>query len=198
MDDYRKKSILRMRLEHHGISDLLGDKMDEETAKLRCKTCKRDGMPSDGTEECARCERTRKLYEIRKEMAEWHDERYGGERLDRFDFDDEVFDKWPYLKEAHCDGMWYLDHTIKRDLDSILGNKLRYYQELKGVPYYRRSATRAWKKGTSMRKGERVDRKSPLVSACCFDIGTPMKGNDGWMYIVKLRKDNTHFWSKKK
>ena len=70
--------------------------------------------------------------------------------------------------------------------------------DIKGIPYYKRHTTKIWKNATSRRKGEIVSRKSPLVSACCFDLGTRMKGNDGWMYIVKLRKDNTHFWSKKK
>ena len=194
MDDYHKKPS------HHGLRDLLGDKMEEEkeTVRLICKTCKRDGMPDDGSEECRRCVKTRKLYEIRKELAEWHDERYDGDRLDRFEFDDEVFDKWPYLKEEHMDGMWYLDHSIKRNLDHTLRCRMRAYQESKGVPHWKRTSTKIWKNSTSRRKGELVSRKSPLVSACCYDIGTPMKGNDGWIYIVKLRKDNTHFWSKKK
>ncbi len=195
MDDYHKMPA------HHGLRDLLGDKMEEEkdiTARLICKTCKRDGMPDDGSEECRRCVKTRKLYEIRKELAEWHDERYDGDRLDRFEFDDEVFDKWPYLKEERMDGMWYLDHSIKRNLDHTLRCRMRAYQESKGVPHWKRTSTKIWKNSTSRRKGELVSRKSPLVSACCYDIGTPMKGNDGWIYIVKLRKDNTHFWSKKK
>ena len=194
MDDYHKKPS------HHGLRDLLGDKMEEEkeTARLICKTCKRDGMPDDGSEECRRCVKTRKLYEIRKELAEWHDEIYDGDRLDRFEFDDEVFDKWPYLKEEHMDGMWYLDHSIKRNLDHTLRCRMRAYQESKGVPHWKRTSTKIWKNSTSRRKGELVSRKSPLVSACCYDIGTLMKGNDGWIYIVKLRKDNTHFWSKKK
>ena len=49
-----------------------------------------------------------------------------------------------------------------------------------------------------MRKGERDKRKSPLVSACSFNVGTKMKGNDGWTYTVRLRKDGTNFWSKRK
>ena len=190
MDEYHK------RPSHHGLSDLLGDKMEEEKEK-RCKTCKRDGMPEDEIE-CARCDKTRKLYNIRKDIAEWHDERYDGDRLDRFEFDDEVFDKWPYLKEQHMDGIWYLDHSIKRTLESILRDRMNSYNSAKGIPSWRTSHTKIWKNSTSRRKGEIVSRKSPLVSACCFDIGTRMKGNDGWMYIVKLRKDNTHFWSKKK
>ena len=72
------------------------------------------------------------------------------------------------------------------------------YHNLKDVPYYKRHTTKIWKNPTSRRKGDIVSRKSPLVSACCFELGTRMKGNDGWIYIVKLRKDNTHFWSKKK
>ena len=56
MDDYHK------RPSHHGLSDLLGDKMEEK--EKRCKPCKRDGMPTDEIE-CARCEKTRKLYDIR-------------------------------------------------------------------------------------------------------------------------------------
>ena len=196
MDDYHKMPV------HHGLRDLLGEKMEEEEEK-RCKTCKRDGMPSDGTEECGRSDKVRQLYQIRKEIAEWHAERYrigleGDDRLDRFEFDDEVLDRWPYLKEQHMDGMWYLDHSIKRALDGILRDKMSDYQRLKGIPYYKRHTTKIWKNATSRRKGEIVSRKSPLVSACCFDLGTRMKGNDGWTYYVKLRKDNTHFWSKKK
>ena len=97
----------------------LGDKMEKEK---KCKTCKRDGIPSDETE-CGRCEKIRQLYQIRKEIAEWHAEKVRFEdiddRLDRFEFDDEVLDRWPYLKEQHMDGMWYLDHTIKRNLDRL-------------------------------------------------------------------------------
>ena len=195
MDDYHKKPS------HHGLSDLLGETMkkgfEEETERIKCKTCYRDGMPPDD-DECKRCIDTRQMYEIRKELSEWHDERYEGERLDRYEFDDETYDKWPYLKENSIDGMWYLDHTIKRNLEYTLKARLSSYQEGKGVPYWKRHTTKVWKNSTSKRKGEIVSRKSPLVSACCFDIGTRMKGNDGWMYIVKLRKDNTHFWSKKK
>jgi len=195
MDDYHKKPS------HHGLSDLLGETMkkgfEEETARIKCKTCYRDGMPPDD-DECKRCVDTRHMYEIRKELSEWHDERYEGERLDRFEFDDEVFDKWPYLKENHIDGMWYLDHTIKRNLEYTLKSRMSNYQESKGVPYWKRHSSKVWKNATSRRKGEIVSRKSPLVSACCFDVGTRMKGNDGWTYFVKLRKDGTNFWSKKK
>jgi len=199
MDDYHKMPA------HHGLRDLMkdfdlpeiakGDKMEEK--EKRCKTCKRDGMPPDD-DECKRCVDTRHMYEIRKELSEWHDERYEGERLDRFEFDDEVFDKWPYLKDNHIDGMWYLDHTIKRNLEYTLKSRMSSYQESKGVPYWKRHSSKVWKNATSRRKGEIVSRKSPLVSACCFDVGTRMKGNDGWTYFVKLRKDGTNFWSKKK
>ena len=192
MDDYHKKPS------HHGLRDLLGEKMDEEeTKRIKCKTCYREGMPTDA-EECKRCMDTKKLYDIRKELAEWHAEIYSDERLDRYEFNDEVFDRWPYLKEQHIDGMWYLDHTIKRNLDSTLKNRMNNYLEERSIPYWKRSKTKIWKNATSRRKGEIVSRKSPLISACCFQLGTRMKGNDGWMYIVKLRKDNTHFWSKKK
>ena len=191
MDKYHKMPA------HHGLRDLLGDKMEEETARIKCKTCQRDGMPPD-EEECKTCFETRQLYHIREEVAEWHNDKYEGERLDRFEFDDEVFDKWPYLKDRSVDGMWYLDHTIKRNLDRILRHRMSDYQESKGVPYWKRSNTKIWKNSTSRRKGEVVSRKSPLVSACCFDVGTRMKGNDGWTYTVRLRKDGTNFWSKRK
>lgn len=195
MDDYHKMPA------HHGLRDLLGEKMkkgfDEETERIKCKTCYRDGMPPDD-DECKRCIDTRQMYEIRKELSEWHDERYEGERLDRYEFDDETYDKWPYLKENSIDGMWYLDHTIKRNLEYTLKARLSSYQEGKGVPYWKRHTTKVWKNATSRRKGELVSRKSPLVSACCFDVGTKMKGNDGWTYLVKLRKDGTNFWSRKK
>jgi len=138
------------------------------------------------------------MYEIRKELSEWHDERYEGERLDRYEFDDETYDKWPYLKENNIDGMWYLDRTIKRNLEFTLKSRMSSYQDSKGIPYWKKHTTKVWKNSTSKRKGEIVSRKSPLVSACCFDVGTRMKGNDGWVYIVKLRKDGTNFWSKKK
>jgi len=195
MDDYHKKPS------HHGLSDLLGETMkkgfEEETERIKCKTCYRDGMPPDD-DECKRCIDTRQMYEIRKELSEWHDERYEGERLDRYEFDDETYDKWPYLKENSIDGMWYLDHTIKRNLEYTLKSRMSSYQEGKGVPYWKRHSSKVWKNATSRRKGEIVSRKSPLVSACCFDVGTRMKGNDGWTYLVKLRKDGTNFWSKKK
>jgi len=195
MDDYHKMPA------HHGLRELLGEKMkkgfDEETARIKCKTCYRDGIPPDD-DECKRCVDTRHMYEIRKELSEWHDERYEGERLDRYEFDDETYDKWPYLKENHIDGMWYLDHTIKRNLEYTLKSRMSSYQEGKGVPYWKRHSSKVWKNATSRRKGEIVSRKSPLVSACCFDVGTRMKGNDGWTYLVKLRKDGTNFWSKKK
>ena len=192
MDKYHKMPA------HHGLRDLLGEKMDEEeTERIKCKTCYREGMPTDD-DECKRCIDTKKLYDTRKELSEWHAEKHGDERLDRFEFDDEVYDRWPYLKEQHIDGMWYLDHTIKRNLESTLKCRMNNYQEERSIPYWRRTNTKIWKNATSRRKGEIVSRKSPLVSACCFQLGTRMKGNDGWMYIVKLRKDNTHFWSKKK
>ena len=154
-------------------------------------------MPPD-EEECKTCFETRQLYEIRKELAEWHAERYGDDRLDRFEFNEYVLDRWPYLKDMSIDGMWYLDHTIKRNLDRILKYRMNDYQEGKGVPYWKRHSSKVWKNSTSRRKGEVVSRKSPLVSACCFEVGTRMKGNDGWTYLVKLRKDGTNFWSKKK
>ena len=195
MDDYHKKPS------HHGLSDLLGETMkkgfEEETERIKCKTCYRDGMPPDD-DECKRCIDTRQMYEIRKELSEWHDERYEGERLDRYEFDDETYDKWPYLKENNIDGMWYLDRTIKRNLEFTLKSRMSSYQDSKGIPYWKKHTTKVWKNSTSKRKGEIVSRKSPLVSACCFDVGTRMKGNDGWVYIVKLRKDGTNFWSKKK
>jgi len=195
MDDYHKMPA------HHGLRDLLGEKMEEETKikmEVKCKTCYRGGIPPDD-DECKRCADTRQMYEIRKELSEYHIEKYGAdERIDRFEFDEEVFDRWPYLKENHLDGMWYLDHTIKRNLEYTLKARLSSYQEGKGVPYWKRGSTKVWKNATSRRKGELVSRKSPLVSACCFNVGTRMKGNDGWMYIVKLRKDGTNFWSKKK
>ena len=195
MDDYHKMPA------HHGLRELLGETMkkgfDEETARIKCKTCYRDGIPPDD-DECKRCVDTRHMYEIRKELSEWHDERYEGERLDRYEFDDETYDKWPYLKENNIDGMWYLDRTIKRNLEFTLKSRMSSYQDSKGIPYWKKHTTKVWKNSTSKRKGEIVSRKSPLVSACCFDVGTRMKGNDGWVYIVKLRKDGTNFWSKKK
>ena len=195
MDDYHKKPS------HHGLSDLLGETMkkgfEEETERIKCKTCYRDGMPPDD-DECKRCIDTRQMYEIRKELSEWHDERYEGERLDRYEFDDETYDKWPYLKENNIDGMWYLDRTIKRNLEFTLKSRMSSYQDSKGIPYWKKHTTKVWKNSTSKRKGEIVSRKSPLVSACCFDVGTRMRGNDGWIYLVKLRKDGTNFWSKKK
>jgi len=194
MDDYHKMPA------HHGLRELLGEKMEEETKikmEVKCKSCYREGLPFDD-DECKRCMDTRQMYKIRKELSEWHDERYEGERLDRYEFDDETYDKWPYLKENNIDGMWYLDRTIKRNLEFTLKSRMSSYQEGKGVPYWKRHTTKVWKNSTSKRKGEIVSRKSPLVSACCFDVGTRMRGNDGWIYIVKLRKDGTNFWSKKK
>ena len=55
MDKYHKMPA------HHGLRDLLGEKMDEEeTERIKCKTCYREGMPTDA-EECKRCMDTKKL-----------------------------------------------------------------------------------------------------------------------------------------
>jgi len=196
MDDYHKKP------EHHGLSELLGDKMKDEkgydvTAK-RCTTCLREGMPSGEDErECASCETTRDLYMIRKNIISSREEAFGSEHeWHRYEFDAETLERFPELEKQGIESAWYLDNNITRSLRAIMRNRMNDYQDRKGTPRWKSHRTKIWKKGFSYRKGERVDRKGPLVSACCFDIGDRMKGNDGWTYKVKLRKDGTNFWSK--
>lgn len=41
-----------------------------------------------------------------------------------------------------------------------------------------------------------MSRNSPTKHAADTEIGTIMRGNDGDLYIVDKRSDNTHFWKK--
>jgi hypothetical protein len=198
MDDYHK------RPSHHGLSDLLGDKMKDEkgydiTAK-KCKSCWRDGMPAERDEEhpeeCASCIKCRKLYLVRKDIIK--DKDFKDEHTwHMYDFTDDDNIKHPILADEKIDSAWYLDNFISSHLRMVMRNRMHDYQKKKGVPSWKRGGTtQVWKKADSYRKGKKVSRKSPLVSACCFKIGDRMKGNDGWTYRVKLRKDGTNFWSK--
>jgi hypothetical protein len=197
MDDYHKKP------EHHGLSELLGDKMKDEkgydVTTKRCITCFREGMPSGEDErECNSCETTRGLYLIRKNIISSRKEAFGSEHeWHKYEFDAKTLDRFPELGAQGISSAWYLDNNITRHLRGIMRNRMNDYQDRKRTPMWKRgSRTKIWKKAFSYRKGERVDRKGPLVSACCFNIGDRMKGNDGWTYRVKLRKDGTNFWSK--
>ena len=108
------------------------------------------------------------------------------------DFDEEIVEKYPLLKKNSISGEWHLQQMIERQLDRVMNGRMRQYKLKTGKSMYG-STTRVFKRDDKK-------RKAPLVSATCFKIGDMMPGcmrmgNRG-SYIVKERKDGTHFWSK--
>jgi hypothetical protein len=108
------------------------------------------------------------------------------------DFTDETVEKYPVLKEKDIHGEWSLQQNIERQLDRVMNGRMRQYKIKTGKSLY----------GTTTRVFKRDDgkRKAPLISATCFKIGDMMPGckrlGNRASYMVKERKDGTHFWSK--
>ena len=108
------------------------------------------------------------------------------------DFTDETLEEYPILKEKDIHGEWSLQQKIERQLDRVMNGRMRVYKLKTGKSMY----------GTTTRVFKRDDgkRKAPLISATCFKIGDMMPGckrlGNRASYIVKERKDGTHFWSK--
>ena len=108
------------------------------------------------------------------------------------DFTDEIMEQYPLLKEKGISGEWNLQSNIERQLDRVMNGRMREYKLKTGKALYGRT-TRVFKRDDGK-------RKAPLVSATCFRIGDMMPGCKRMgirsSYIVKERKDGTHFWSK--
>ena len=108
------------------------------------------------------------------------------------DFSDDVVEKYPILKKNSISGEWHLQQSIERQLDRCMNGRMRDYKIKSGKSVYGRS--------TATFKRDDKKRKAPLVSATCFDIGDMMPGCKRMgmrgSYIVKVRKDGTHFWAK--
>ncbi len=108
------------------------------------------------------------------------------------DFTDEDFEKYPMLKERGIHGEWHLQSQIERQLDRCMNGRMRQYKLRMGKPLYGRT--------TAIFKKDDKKRKAPLVSATCFKIGDMMPGCKRMgirhSYVVKKRKDGTHFWAK--
>jgi hypothetical protein len=60
-----------------------------------------------------------------------------------------------------------------------------------GRDYERRLANAAKRSFTA----KYMNRPSPAISATRMSIGTRARGNDGQVYVVKLRSNGTQFWS---
>ena len=106
------------------------------------------------------------------------------------DFSEELMEKYPLLKK--CSSEWHLHQSIERQLERCMNGRMREYKIKAGKPLYSRS--------TAIFKRDDKKRKAPLVSATCFKIGDMMPGCKRMgirgSYIVKERKDGTHFWAK--
>ena len=108
------------------------------------------------------------------------------------DFTDEQMKQYPLLEKKGIHGEWQLQSQIERQLDRAMNGRNREYKIKTGKPLYSRS--------TQIFKRDDKKRKAPLISATCFKIGDMMPGckrmGNSASYIVKVRKDGTHFWSK--
>ena len=108
------------------------------------------------------------------------------------DFTDEQMEEYPLLKDKGIHGEWHLQQHIERQLDKVMNGRMREYKIKTGKSLYG-TTTRAFKRDN----GKRL---APLISATCFRIGDMMPGckrlGNRASYIVKERKDGTHFWSK--
>jgi len=108
------------------------------------------------------------------------------------DFEDDVLEEYALLKKNSIHGEWHLQSQIERQLDRVMNGRMREYKIKTGKSLY----------GTTTRVFKRDDgkRKAPLISATCYRIGDMMPGckrlGNRASYIVKQRKDGTHFWSK--
>ena len=165
-----------------------------EEAKI-CKVCKHteDDYSVEITEGevCDNCRNLNEQFQVYRQLTtegvidpdvkhEWHD------------FTVEEIEKYPLLKERGIHGEWHLQSQIERQLDRVMNGRNRQYRIKTGKSLYG-SSTRIFKK-------DDTKRKALLVSATCFNIGDMMPGckrmGNRASYIVKVRKDGTHFWSK--
>ena len=165
-----------------------------DDAKI-CKVCKytEDEYSVEITEGevCDNCRNMNELFQIYRQLIaegvidpdakhEWHD------------FTDEQMKEYPLLEERGIHGEWHLTSQIDRQLERALQGRMRQYKIATGKPLYGRS--------TAIFKRDDKKRKAPLVSATCFKIGDMMPGCKRMgirgSYIVKQRKDGTHFWAK--
>ena len=168
--------------------------MSEEDVKvcLVCK-CNEDEYSVDITEGkvCDGCRKLNEQFQIYRMLVtegvidpdvshEWAD------------FSEEIIEKYPLLKDNSISGEWHLTSQIDRQLDRVMNGRMRQYKLKTGKSMYG-STTRVFKRDDKK-------RKAPLVSATCFKIGDMMPGCKRMgirgSYIVKERKDGTHFWSK--
>ena len=165
-----------------------------EEAKI-CKVCKytEDDYSVEITEGevCDNCRNMNELFQVYRQLTaegvinpdakhEWHD------------FTEEEVEAYPLLEEKGIHGEWHLQSQIERQLDRVMNGRNRQYRLKTGKSLYG-SSTRIFKKDDKK-------RKAPLISATCFNIGDMMPGckrmGNRASYIVKVRKDGTHFWSK--
>ena len=165
-----------------------------DDAKI-CKVCKytEDEYSVEITEGeiCDNCRNMNEQFQLYRQLIaegvinpderhEWHD------------FTEEEVEAYPLLKERGIHGEWHLQQQIERQLDRAMNGRNRQYKIKTGKSLYSTS-TRIFKKDDKK-------RKAPLVSATCFKIGDMMPGCTRMgirgSYIVKQRKDGTHFWAK--
>jgi len=168
--------------------------MSEKEAKI-CLVCKytEDEYSVEITEGevCDNCRNMNELFQLYRQLTtegvidpdvkhEWHD------------FTEEEVEAYPLLEERGIHGEWHLQSQIERQLDRAMNGRNREYKIKTGKSLYSTS-TRIFKKDN----GKRL---APLISATCFKIGDMMPGckrlGNRASYIVKERKDGTHFWSK--
>ena len=168
--------------------------MSEEDRKV-CRVCKcnEDEYSVDITEGkvCDGCRKLNEQFQIYRMLVtegvidpdvshEWAD------------FSEEVIEKYTLLKDNSISGEWHLTSQIDRQLDRVMNGRMRQYKIKTGKSLYG-TTTRVFKKDN----GKRL---APLISATCFKIGDMMPGckrlGNRASYIVKERKDGTHFWSK--
>ena len=110
------------------------------------------------------------------------------ESTEWIDFSEEIKERFPLAGSSE----WHLHQSIDRQLDRCMNGRMRDYKKKAGKSLYGRS--------TAIFKRDDKKRKAPLVSATCFKIGDMMPGcrrmGMRGSYIVKERKDGTHFWAK--
>ena len=168
--------------------------MSEEDVKvcLVCK-CNEDEYSVEITEGkiCDGCRDLNEKFQVYR-MLVAEDVIKPDEKHEWVDFDDDVLEQYALLKEKGIHGEWHLQSQMERQLDRVMAGRMRQYKLKTGKSMYG-STTRVFKRDDKK-------RKAALVSATCFKIGDMMPGcmrmgNRG-SYIVKERKDGTHFWSK--
>ena len=165
-----------------------------EDAKI-CKVCKHteDDYSVEITEGevCDNCRNLNEQFQLYRQLTA-EDVISPDEKHEWHDFTEEEVEAYPLLKERGIHGEWHLQQQIERQLDRVMSGRMRQYRLKTGKSMYG-SSTRVFKRDDKK-------RKAPLVSATCFKIGDMMPGCKRMgirgSYIVKERKDGTHFWSK--